>query len=102
MATIVTASNLLINIFRFSDKKIISISELKDIRATIEFELSDLYIDITKDSLMEAVQSYPESFLWEDDGIHYICAIDGNIDINYMIPDKYRARYLHILKETLK
>jgi hypothetical protein len=46
-----------------------SISDIVNIKRSIENEIPSVYVDVSKNSILQAISCYPEIFEWEGDSI---------------------------------
>ena len=56
-------------IHRLKYKESCTIKEIVTIKRRIEREVPSVYVDATKNSILETVSSYPEIFCWEENRI---------------------------------
>lgn len=57
-------------------RKEITIEELRTIKQDVEKSLPDYYIDVTRNSLFDAVMEFPQMFEWRDASIRRACNSD--------------------------
>ena len=46
-----------------------SIAEIVAIKRNVEEKISSVYLDVSRNSILETISSYPEIFSWEDERI---------------------------------
>lgn len=56
-------------IHRLKDKESCTIQEIVALKRRIEKEVPSVYIDVSRNSILETVSFYPEIFLWEGNKI---------------------------------
>jgi hypothetical protein len=65
MYTIIDAECILANLLQRYEK--VTVGDLNRTRATIEKAVTSVYVDVTKNSLIRAINRRPEMFVWEED-----------------------------------
>jgi hypothetical protein len=65
-----------------NQKKEYTIKDLLNIKDSIEMEMSDIYIDLTKKSIFSTIEYYPHLFNWTGNSIKLVK--DENLQDNYI------------------
>lgn len=106
MCHVINSENLLANFFSIKKVDKVSIPELKRLRQNIEKKLLYVvYVDITKDSIISAIEVNNGKYTWDDD-----CIIRGKEEFdsiqkvedkyNWNMPKSIKEIYLSIIDET--
>lgn len=77
------------------ERRDISFKELKDLRRNVEKEDNSIYIDITKDEVINTINSYSNIFELHPTKISIIANLDNSVEISFQekvnnIPHRYR------------
>lgn len=76
-----------------------TISELVHVKRTIEEKLPNVFVDISKNSIMDSVSSFPKIFTWIDDKI--VKSKDSNIYFNEPLIDYFDSGLQDELKKEI-
>jgi hypothetical protein len=107
MCYTIDSENILLNYFRHSDSNEISFKELRTIRKKIEENLENsVYVDITYNSIRDAVKLHQDIFNMELTKISIVSPEIKQLEesfienkYNYKIPANIKERYLSALSK---
>jgi hypothetical protein len=101
MYKIIEAECILANLLHRHKK--VTVRDLSRVRAAIEKAVSTVYVDVTKNSLIRAVNRRPEMFVWEDDVFRRRKAWPSakvEESFNWQIPEDVRPTVLKALEDV--
>jgi hypothetical protein len=104
MCYVISAENILMNFFLNRKENALKVSELSDLKCKVEQNVgSNVYADLTRDSIFEAITANPGILEWDCDNGIISFNVEGKADeskdlFRNRIPESFRTNYFQVLK----